>query len=550
MAVAFSTGGSGYPRSDFMISDAALPARVEEAAMADQTEKFSKVLSGIGGQTQNAGSDKPADTQSGTMETTARLLSQEFKSEDGSVDIQKLVKAIAEGEISMEDLPQEFLTSEVLSELVKLVKQVNAETRDEKPAQEDDPNIQQAAAELAAMMTQTTVPDDIADMSVELSELAGKTVRQVEAVSVSTEPVQPEEQAVQPQETFVQAENAEVQPEVVAEEAVVTYRAADIAAPAEEDPQPVKTAEQPQGEAKQEALPQETVQTVQLAQNNGQHSGEGQFSQQGQSEQGGQQAAQTVQAGQQSQPGQGVQAESVQQSAAVKQTVPAEDAKFTDEVEIVEVKTSPVPEEAPKREQTQIFTPHEAQRSRVVSKSDELEMIRSGGEKTDDSQVQNMIQPQTMTPEKPVIFTRQDGTEVTVKPAEVAQQVADRLVERAGQVEEGETEYTVTLNPEDLGSITVKMTKTADGAVSVSVAAENSRTLKMIEDNGSAIRDSLRQNGVQLENWQVVSESTQNMQAQDYRGSSKNPYRESEEDRQGEKDNDDADSFAEIIASM
>ena len=549
MAVAFSTGGSGYPRSDFMISDAALPARVEEAAMADQTEKFSKVLSGIGGQTQNAVSDKMTDAQSGTMETAARLLSQEFKSEDGSVDIRKLVKAIAEGEISMEDLPQEFLTSEVLSELVKLVKQVNAETRDEKPAQEDDPNIQQAAAELAAMMTQTTVPDDIADMSVELSELAGKTVRQVEAVSVSIEPVQPEEQAVQPQDTFVQAENAEVQPEVVAEEAVVTYRAADIA-PAEEDPQPVKTAEQPQGEAKQEALPQEAVQTVQPAQNNGQQPGEGQFSQQGQSEQGGQQAAQTVQAGQQSQTGQDVQAESVQQSAAVKQTVPAEDAKFTNEVEIVEVKTSPVPEEAPKQEQTQIFTPHEAQRSRVVSKSDELEMIRSGGEKTDDSQVQNMIQPQTMTPEKPVIFTRQDGTEVTVKPAEVAQQVADRLVERTGQVEEGETEYTVTLNPEDLGSITVKMTKTADGAVSVSIAAENSRTLKMIEDNGSAIRDSLRQNGVQLENWQVVSESTQDMQAQDYRGSSKNPYRESEEDSQGEKDNDDADSFAEIIASM
>ena len=547
MAVAFSTGGSGYPRSDFMISDAALPARVEEAAMADQTEQFSKVLSGIGGQTKNAVSDKMTDAQSGTMKTTARLLSQEFKSEDGSVDIQKLVKAIAEGEISMEDLPQEFLTSEVLSELVKLVKQVNAETRDEKPAQEDDPNIQQAAAELAAFMTQTTVPDDIADMSVELSELAGKTVRQVEAVSVSAEPVQPEEQSVQPQDIFVQTENAEVQPEVVAEEAAVTDRAADIAAPAEEDPQPVKTAEQPQGEAKQEAIPQEAVQTVQPAQNDGQQSGEGQFSRQGQSGQGGQQAAQTVQVGQQSQD---VQAESVQQSAAVKQTVPAEDAKFTDEVEIVEVKTSPVPEEAPKQEQTQIFTPHEAQRSRVVSKSDELEMIKSGGEKTDDSQVQNMIQPQTMMPEKPVIFTRQDGTEVTVKPADVAQQVADRLVERAGQVEEGETEYTVTLNPEDLGSITVKMTKTADGAVSVSIAAENSRTLKMIEDNGSAIRDSLRQNGVQLENWQVVSESTQDMQAQDYRGSSKNPYRESEEDRQGEKDNDDADSFAEIIASM
>ena len=48
MAVAFSTGGSGYTRSDFMISDAAIPARVEEAAKADHKEQFSKVLSGIG----------------------------------------------------------------------------------------------------------------------------------------------------------------------------------------------------------------------------------------------------------------------------------------------------------------------------------------------------------------------------------------------------------------------------------------------------------------------------------------------------------------------
>lgn len=31
MAVAFSTGSPGYMRSDFMISDAAIPQRVEEA---------------------------------------------------------------------------------------------------------------------------------------------------------------------------------------------------------------------------------------------------------------------------------------------------------------------------------------------------------------------------------------------------------------------------------------------------------------------------------------------------------------------------------------
>ena len=82
----------------------------------------------------------------------------------------------------------------------------------------------------------------------------------------------------------------------------------------------------------------------------------------------------------------------------------------------------------------------------------------------------------------------------------------------------------------------------------VSIAAENSRTLRIIEENGAHIQDSLKQNGVQLENWQTVSESQQEMHAEDYRGSSRNPYRESEDDKQEEDSGDK--SFAELIASM
>ena len=147
-----------------------------------------------------------------------------------------------------------------------------------------------------------------------------------------------------------------------------------------------------------------------------------------------------------------------------------------------------------------------------------------------------------------MVFTRQDGAEITVKPSEVAQQVSGKITERAADLKEGDVEYSITLDPEDLGRITVRMTKTADGAVSVSIAAENSKTMKIIEDNGSAIQDTLRQNGVQLENWQTVSESRQEPQAQDYQGSSKNPYRENENHRQD--DDRDGESFAEIIASM
>ena len=108
MAVAFSTGGSGYTRSDFMISDAALPQRVEEAAQADQSDKFSQVLSGIGGK-----NDAPRD---------AAKVVEKFTESNGHVDVQKLAKAVADGEVKLEDIPEELLTQELFTELVQLVK--------------------------------------------------------------------------------------------------------------------------------------------------------------------------------------------------------------------------------------------------------------------------------------------------------------------------------------------------------------------------------------------------------------------------------------------
>ena len=385
MAVAFSTGGSGYTRSDFMISDAAIPARVEEAAKADQKEQFSKVLSGIGS-SRNASNTSGAGSANNAVsekETPARyekfeMLRSELTKSDGSLDLRKVVAAIADGKLTFADIPQEYITKALLAELINTVENVdNAKSdKDGDSEQINDPAVQQVMTELAAMMNQTAIPDDISDLSDE-----------------------------------------------------------------------IRTAEKPQ--------------------------------------------------------------------------------------------------EAPQQEQTQVFADHTAQRSRVVFKSDELEAIKSGGEKTGDAA---QAQPQGIPAESPVVFTRQDGAEITVKPSEVAQQVSGKITERAADLKEGAVEYSITLDPEDLGRITVRMTKTADGAVSVSIAAENSKTMKIIEDNGSAIQDTLRQNGVQLENWQTVSESRQEPQAQDYQGSSKNPYRENENHRQD--DDRDGESFAEIIASM
>lgn len=481
MAVAFSTGGSGYTRSDFMISDAALPQRVEEAAQADQSDKFSQVLSGIGGK-----NDAPRD---------AAKVVEKFTESNGHVDVQKLAKAVADGEVKLEDIPEELLTQELFTELVQLVKV--PEKEDGEPTREA---AQEAMAELAALFTaqQTVQPENVSDKSAELSELSQPAAEAVQAPGVTQE---------QPAETQTEAV-AEVFPQVAAEEA-----------------QPVQTVEQPKSQKPAENAGQTApVQTEAVPQ-------------------------QAVRAESESAPQQdGDSAQLSGQPQEVKQPV-AEEPVRSDITDFTVRTAEPKPQQTENSEPQQeapLFTAEHTQRSRVVSKSDEFEMIRGNSDSTKADSVQT--QPQTAQPEAPVVFARADSGEVQVKPAEVVKQVADRLIERASDLKEGETEYTVTLEPQDLGRITVRMTKTADGAVSVSIAAENSRTLRIIEENGAHIQDSLKQNGVQLENWQTVSESRQDMHAEDYQSSSRNPYQERESNKQ-EDDSDDK-SFAEIIASM
>ena len=542
MAVAFSTGGSGYTRSDFMISDAAIPARVEEAAKADQKEQFSKVLSGIGssrnasnasntsgaGSTSNAASGSDAASEKmaqnnavSEAETPARyekfeMLRSELTKSDGSLDLRKVVAAIADGKLTFADIPQEYITKALLAELINTVENVdNAKSdKDGDSEQNNDPAVQQVMTELAAMMNQTAIPDDISDLSDEISALTTKLT--------GADEVQAEQPAVQqnvPEQAVQTVQNQ------VAEQAETTGEAVEFTVKPETEQKSqaqAKPVQEIQPEAKQAAV---TAAAVQNAENTGAQS-EAQTDAGQSGQQDGAAQVQTAQAGQTEQ-------------------APQEDVKFRSDVRSVEVSTAEKPQEASQQEQTQVFADHTAQRSRGVFKSDELEAIKSGGEKTGDAA---QAQPQGIPAESPVVFTRQDGAEITVKPSEVAQQVSGKITERVADLKEGDVEYSITLDPEDLGRITVRMTKTADGAVSVSIAAENSKTMKIIEDNGSAIQDTLRQNGVQLENWQTVSESRQEPQAQDYQGSSKNPYRENENHRQD--DNRDGESVAEIIASM
>lgn len=190
-------------------------------------------------------------------------------------------------------------------------------------------------------------------------------------------------------------------------------------------------------------------------------------------------------------------------------------------------------------------SPRQAFGGRIKSVSDEVEMLKNAKSKSEPV-TQRTENP--VSAEAPVVFTREDGSEVSVKPAEVISQTQTRIIDTAKQMTEDETEYSMVLNPEELGRITVKLTKNADGAVSVTIAAENSRTQQLLEQHSSIMQDNLRNSGVRLENWQTVSESQQEAHAEDYRGSSKNPYYRDDADNADKED--DGEDFASIMAAM
>ena len=141
------------------------------------------------------------------------------------------------------------------------------------------------------------------------------------------------------------------------------------------------------------------------------------------------------------------------------------------------------------------------------------------------------------------------GNEPKTDAIPIERQLADELLARSETVNGGRSEFTMVLNPESLGRITVRMIS-AGGRVQVSIAAENDATRQLLESRGEQIGTALKSSGVELERYQVVSgrEEAQLMQ-DNYDGSSKNPYGHREEPAE-EQPADDGEDFLEILQQL
>ncbi len=148
-------------------------------------------------------------------------------------------------------------------------------------------------------------------------------------------------------------------------------------------------------------------------------------------------------------------------------------------------------------------------------------------------------------PQKTEIVTAEAETRVEAPLPE--QQIADEILTKPEVINGGRTEFTMELNPESLGKITVRLVST-EGRVEVNISAENDATRQLLETRADNIGQALRNNGVELERYQVVSGQEEAMLMQEsYDGSSRNPYgRNDEEQPQDDSDED----FLEILQQL
>lgn len=138
-----------------------------------------------------------------------------------------------------------------------------------------------------------------------------------------------------------------------------------------------------------------------------------------------------------------------------------------------------------------------------------------------------------------------ESTQVREIPPE--RQISEEILSKTGTLSGGRTEFTMELNPENLGKITVRLVST-QGRIDVSISAENESTRQLLQSRGENIETALRENGVELERYQVISEREDAQLMQDsYEGSSKNPYSRGEQQQETEDDDGD---FLELLRQL
>lgn len=504
MAVSLNTPSMANLRSDYAVSDAAMPARNANAAQSgkQQDSQFDKMLSHLSEKTELRSVNEDIDGGKydvPTLEDLEKAGVIAIDKDTGRVsapNTEKLAAKLIEGGIDEENIPIELLTPELLKAISALRDNISEKSDD---IGEVFPTIEKPAKDV---LTEKIAYSDILEELAQLLMAAGGENPDNSALleNIPDEIARQAVEAVGAQD-IVLSDNAKSDNTAKTDDSGVFAEIVEnhVKAQQNAENQPQENSADAQNFAEQSVpdelknLGSEKLDVLQKAFKDGEIS-----------------------------------------EVDVKNTVSSEE-----NTQAVPEKTAEEPE----------FT---EQKPRVESAksavSEELEMLRNAKAKPVSEEANVPVRAEnSLGADSPIVFRREDG-EVSVKPSEIISQTM-KAVQTAVSENREQTEYSLVLNPEELGRITVKMTRAADGAVSVTIAAENSHTQRVLEQHSELMQANLKDSGINLESWQTVHESQQEARAQDYNGSGKNPYFTQQDNTDGGED-DGEESFADIIAAM
>lgn len=508
MAVSLNTPSMANLRSDYAVSDAAMPARNANAAQSgkQQDSQFDKMLSHLSEKTELRSVNEDIDGGKydvPTLEDLEKAGVIAIDKDTGRVsapNTEKLAAKLIEDGIDEENIPIELLTPELLKAISALRDNISEKSDDigevfptiEKPAK-DVLTEKIAGSDILEELAQLLMaaggenPDNSALLENIPDEIARQAVEAVGAQNIAQDIVLPDNAK---SDNTAKTEDSGVFAEIVENHVKAQQNAENQ--PQENSADAKNFAEQSVPDELKN-LGSEKLDVLQKAFSDGEIS-----------------------------------------DVEVKNTVSSEE-----NTQAVPEKTAEEPEFTDRKPRV------ESAKSAV---SEELEMLRNAKAKLVSEEANVPVRAENpLGADSPIVFRREDG-EVSVKPSEIISQTM-KAVQTAVSENREQTEYSLVLNPEELGRITVKMTRAADGAVSVTIAAENSHTQRVLEQHSELMQANLKDSGINLESWQTVHESQQEARAQDYNGSGKNPYFTQQDNTDGGED-DGEESFADIIAAM
>ncbi len=209
-------------------------------------------------------------------------------------------------------------------------------------------------------------------------------------------------------------------------------------------------------------------------------------------------------------------------------------------LESAEVETTPV--------RSEIITTFIRPETEKSSEIDSLIAHITGRTETSQETPQEILPPQQTIAQNTIELPQPEFPQTEVRQVPPAVQVADAIASHLETAENGETTFTMVLNPESLGRIAVKLVTNA-GKVTVQITAENRAAQELLAQRGENLAGSLKENGIDLEKYQVVYEPQQNsLNRENYNGSSKNPY--TNQQNESESDDESDTSFADLLMSM